>query len=41
VLVSQAVVDAVDGGGASFAGIGQVELKGVPGAMDLFAARRG
>ena len=43
VLVSQAVVDAVaaaDGGGASFAGIGPVELKGVGGAMDLYAARR-
>jgi adenylate cyclase len=44
VLVSQAVVDTIaagSGGGAAFAGIGQVELKGVPGAMDLFAARRG
>ena len=44
VLVSKAVVDTVDEGsegGAAFAGIGQVELKGVPGAMDLYAARRG
>jgi adenylate cyclase len=44
VLVSQAVVDTIaagSGSGAAFAGIGPVELKGVAGAMDLFAARRG
>ena len=44
VLVSKAVVDTVaegSEGGAAFAGIGPVELKGVPGAMDLYAARRG
>jgi adenylate cyclase len=44
VLVSQAVVDAIaaeSGGGAAFTQIGPVELKGVDGAMGLFAARRG
>jgi adenylate cyclase len=44
VLVSQAVVDAAtagDGTGASFTDIGPVELKGVDGAMGLFAAHRG
>ena len=43
VLVSQAVVDTVaagNGRGATFTEIGPVELKGVGGAMDLFAARR-
>jgi adenylate cyclase len=44
VLVSQAVVDAVsasNGPGASFTGIGPVELKGVGAAMGLNAAHRG
>jgi adenylate cyclase len=44
VLVSQAVVDSVaagSGGGAAFTQIGPVELKGVDGAMGLYAARRG
>jgi adenylate cyclase len=44
VLVSQAVVDAVaaaDALGATFTSIGPVELKGVAGAMGLYAARRG
>lgn len=44
VLVSQAVVDtaaASKGLGTTFTQIGPVELKGVAGAMDLFAARRG
>jgi adenylate cyclase len=43
VLVSQAVVDtagAGDGLGATFTEIGPVELKGVAGAMGLYAARR-
>jgi len=41
VLVSQAVVDAVatdNGFGATFTDIGQVELKGVGGAMGLYSA---
>jgi adenylate cyclase len=44
VLVSQAVVDTAgesDALGATFTQIGPVELKGVDGAMGLFAARRG
>ena len=41
VLVSQAVVDtAADGLGTTFTQIGPVELKGVDGAMGLYAARR-
>jgi len=43
VLVSQAVVDAVaaaDALGATFTSIGPVELKGVAGAMGLYAVRR-
>ncbi|MDP9250212.1 MAG: adenylate/guanylate cyclase domain-containing protein [Chloroflexota bacterium] len=40
VLVSQAVVDASGGAGASFTEIGPVELKGVSGAMRLHAAHR-
>jgi adenylate cyclase len=40
VLVSQAVVDASSGAGATFAEIGPVELKGVAGPMRLHAARR-
>jgi adenylate cyclase len=44
VLVSQAVVDTAaqsDSLGTTFTQIGPVELKGVDGAMGLFAARRG
>jgi len=44
VLVSQAVVDTAgskEGLGATFTQIGPVELKGVDGAMGLYAARRG
>jgi adenylate cyclase len=44
VLVSKAVVDTAGGSeglGANFTQIGPVELKGVDGAMDLYAARRG
>ncbi len=40
VLVSQAVVDASPGVGATFAEIGAVDLKGVAGAVRLHAARR-
>jgi adenylate cyclase len=40
VLVSQAVVDASEGAGASFTEIGPVELKGVGGAMQLHSAHR-
>jgi adenylate cyclase len=40
VLVSQEVVDAADGGPLSFAEIGPVELKGVPGTLLLYTARR-
>ena len=42
-LVSQAVVDTAgsnEGLGATFTQIGPVELKGVDGAMGLYAARR-
>jgi adenylate cyclase len=39
VLVSQEVVDAA-AGAAAFTDIGQVELKGVAGAMHLHAAHR-
>lgn len=38
VVVSQAVVDASDESGVAFTEIGPVELKGVAGAMRLFAA---
>ena len=44
VLVSQAVVDTAserEGLGTTFTQIGPVELKGVDGAMGLYAARRG
>ena len=40
VLVSQEVVDAVDGTPVTFTGIGAVELKGVSGALRLHSARR-
>jgi len=40
VVVSQGVVDAVDGTPVTFAEIGPVELKGVPGALRLHTARR-
>jgi adenylate cyclase len=40
VLVSQEVVDAADGGPVTFAEIGPVELKGVPGTLRLYVARR-
>jgi adenylate cyclase len=40
VLVSQAVVDAAEGGRVTFTEIGPVELKGVPGTLRLHTARR-
>ena len=40
VLVSQEVVDAADGGPMTFTEIGPVELKGVPGTLRLYIARR-
>jgi adenylate cyclase len=40
VLVSQEVVDAADGGPVTFTEIGPVELKGVPGTLRLYTARR-
>jgi adenylate cyclase len=40
VLVSQEVVDAVEGGPVTFTEIGPVELKGVPGKLRLHTARR-
>jgi adenylate cyclase len=40
VLVSQEVVDAPDGGPVTFTEIGPVELKGVPGTLRLYSARR-
>jgi adenylate cyclase len=40
VLVSQAVVDAAEGAGATFTQIGPVELKGVSGTIQLLAAHR-
>ena len=40
VLVSQEVVDAADGGPVRFTEIGPVELKGVPGTLRLYTARR-
>jgi len=40
VLVSQEVVDAVDGAPVTFSEIGPVELKGVPGTLRLYIARR-
>lgn len=40
VLVSQEVVDASEGGELAFAEIGPVELKGISGAIRLYAAQR-
>jgi adenylate cyclase len=40
VLVSQEVVDAAEGGPVTFTEIGPVELKGISGTLDLYAARR-
>ena len=40
VLVSQEVVDAADAAPVSFVEIGPVELKGVPGTLRLYIARR-
>jgi adenylate cyclase len=40
VLVSQEVVDAADRGPVTFTEIGPVELKGVPGTLRLYTARR-
>jgi class 3 adenylate cyclase len=40
VLVSQEVVDAADSGPMRFTEIGPVELKGVPGTLRLYSARR-
>lgn len=39
VLVSRAVVDATSDEQVDFMAIGQIELKGAPGAIELFAAR--
>jgi class 3 adenylate cyclase len=39
VLVSRAVVDAAQGRDIGFEEIGPVELKGVAGAIELFAVR--
>jgi class 3 adenylate cyclase len=41
VLVTREVVDATDSGEVSFLDIGRVDLKGLPEALQLFAARRG
>ena len=40
VLVSEAIVDACEGAGVAFEEVGPVELKGVAGAMNLYAASR-
>jgi adenylate cyclase len=40
VLVSQEVVDAAEGGPVTFTEIGPVELKGVPGTLRLYIARK-
>jgi adenylate cyclase len=40
VVVSREVVDAADGGPVAFTEIGPVELKGVPGTLRLYIARR-
>jgi adenylate cyclase len=40
VLVSREVVDAADGGPVTFTDTGPVELKGVPGPLHLYSARR-
>ena len=40
VLVSRAVVDATSDGRIDFAALGEIELKGAPGAIELFVARR-
>jgi adenylate cyclase len=40
VLVSQEVVHAADGGPVTFTEVGPVELKGVPGPLRLYTARR-
>ena len=40
VVVSQEVVDATQGGPVTFTEIGPVELKGVPGTLQLYTARR-
>jgi class 3 adenylate cyclase len=40
VIVSRSVVDASEGAPVAFRAVGPVELKGVAGAMELFAATR-
>jgi class 3 adenylate cyclase len=40
VLVSQEVVDAAEGRSVTFTEIGPVELKGVPGTLRLYIARK-
>jgi class 3 adenylate cyclase len=40
VMVSRSVVDAADGSSVVFRDVGPVDLKGVAGPMDLFAAAR-
>ena len=41
VLVSRAVVDATSDRQVEFTALGEIELKGAAGPMELFAARRG
>ena len=41
VVVSQEVVDTAEGHAVDFSKIGPVELKGVAGILNLYAARRG
>jgi class 3 adenylate cyclase len=40
VIVSRSVVDAAGGAPVAFREVGPVELKGVTGAMELYAAAR-
>jgi class 3 adenylate cyclase len=40
VLVSRTVVDATAGSAIHFTALGQIELKGAPGPIELFVARR-
>jgi adenylate cyclase len=41
VLVSRTVVDATADGRVEFTALGDIELKGAPGTIELFVARRG
>jgi class 3 adenylate cyclase len=40
VLVSRAVVDATSDGLVDFTALGEIELKGAAGPLELFVARR-